>query len=61
MKRGSNLGFRFETRATPPSSEEVAEKLGPWYLFALEQFGVDRCMFCSNFPVDKSSCSYGVL
>ena len=24
-------------------------------------FGVDRCMFESNFPVDKGSCSYGVL
>jgi predicted TIM-barrel fold metal-dependent hydrolase len=30
---------------------QVADKVGPWYLFALEQFGVDRCMFCSNFPV----------
>ena len=56
-----STGFRFETRAEPPTSEEVATKLGPWYNFVLEKFGVDRCMFCSNFPVDKSSCSYGVL
>ena len=56
-----STGFRFETRASPPSSAEVAEKLGPWFRFALGAFGVDRCMFCSNFPVDKSSCSYGVL
>ena len=38
----------------------MAEKLGPWYLFALEQFGVDRCMFCSNFPVDKSGLAHTV-
>jgi predicted TIM-barrel fold metal-dependent hydrolase len=24
-------------------------------------FGVERCMFESNFPVDKGSCSYGSL
>jgi len=24
-------------------------------------FGVDKCMFESNFPVDKGSCSYGSL
>ena len=24
-------------------------------------FGVDRCFFASNFPVDKVSCSYTAL
>jgi predicted TIM-barrel fold metal-dependent hydrolase len=27
----------------------------------VERFGVARCMFESNFPVDKVSCSYAVL
>ena len=27
----------------------------------IDLFGIDRCMFESNFPVDKGSCSYGVL
>ena len=27
----------------------------------IERFGPDRCMFESNFPVDKLSCSYTVL
>ncbi len=27
----------------------------------IEAFGVQRCMFESNFPVDKVSCSYAVL
>jgi L-fuconolactonase len=26
--------------------------LGPWLEYAIEAFGVDRCMFASNFPVD---------
>ena len=27
----------------------------------IEKFGVARCMFESNFPVDRLSCSYAVL
>ena len=27
----------------------------------IDQFGPDRCMFESNFPVDKQSISYHVL
>jgi predicted TIM-barrel fold metal-dependent hydrolase len=32
-----------------------------YYEHTIELFGVDRCMFESNFPVEKLSCSYGVL
>ncbi len=31
------------------------------YNFAIETLGPNRCMFESNFPVDKVSCSYAVL
>ena len=34
---------------------------GRYYEFTIEKFGADRCMFESNFPVDKVSCSYTVL
>ena len=54
-------GFGFHERDRPPSSIELAETLGPYYLFCIEKFGPDRCMFESNFPVDKASCSYAVL
>lgn len=54
-------GFGFHKRPRPPSSTELAEALGPYYLHCIEQFGVGRCMFESNFPVDKASCSYSVL
>ena len=32
-----------------------------YYEHTIESFGVDRCMFESNFPVDIITCSYGVL
>ena len=54
-------GFGFHKRDAPPGSEELAETLGPYYRLCIEQFGPDRCMFESNFPVDKASCSYEVL
>ena len=54
-------GFGWHTHDTPPTSVQLAQALGPYYLFCIEQFGVERCMFESNFPVDKTSCSYVVL
>ena len=54
-------GFDFHKREKPPGSEELARCLGPYYLFCIERFGPERCMFESNFPVDKASCSYRVL
>ncbi len=33
----------------------------PYGEFLIEQFGDDRCMFESNFLVDKASCSYTVI
>lgn len=54
-------GFGWHERATPPSSAELAEAMAPYYLWCVEQFGVDRCMFESNFPVDKRYSSYTVL
>jgi predicted TIM-barrel fold metal-dependent hydrolase len=32
-----------------------------YYLHAIDVFGPARCMFESNFPVDKRSLSYSVL
>jgi predicted TIM-barrel fold metal-dependent hydrolase len=29
-----------------------ADALAPWLEFAIDTFGVDRCLFASNFPVD---------
>jgi predicted TIM-barrel fold metal-dependent hydrolase len=54
-------GFGWHERTTPPSSAELAEIMAPYYHWCIEQFGVDRCMFESNFPVDKVSYSYTVM
>lgn len=56
-----SMGFGWHERPQPPSSEELAEAWAPYYLLCIEMFGPNRCMFESNFPVDKVSCSYTVL
>ena len=48
-------------REGPPDSEEVATAWRPWIETSIELFGSDRCMFESNFPVQKRWCSYGVV
>lgn len=54
-------GFDWHKNETPPTSEELVNRTGRYYEYCIEQFGVDRCMFESNFPVDKESCSYAIL
>jgi predicted TIM-barrel fold metal-dependent hydrolase len=54
-------GFGWHNHEKPPGSEELAAATGEFYRHAIECFGPERCMFESNFPVDKTSCSYGVL
>jgi L-fuconolactonase len=54
-------GYRWHERPQPPTSDELLGANGEWYRYTIEQFGPDRCMFESNFPVDRLSCSYTVL
>lgn len=54
-------GFGFHKRDTPATSDELVAVTGRYYRHAIDVFGVERCMFESNFPVDKQSCSYHVL
>jgi predicted TIM-barrel fold metal-dependent hydrolase len=65
MKLGAlsskRVGFAWHERTRPPSSEELAAAWRPYIETCIEAFGVQRCMFESNFPVDKVSCSYAVL
>ena len=53
-------GFDWHQRPLPPGSREIAQAAAPYYLYCIEEFGADRCMFESNFPVDKQSYSYTV-
>ena len=52
-------GFGFETRDAPTSSELLAQTWRPYIETCIEAFGPQRCMFESNFPVDKGSYGYG--
>lgn len=59
---GMKIGlFDFHRRPEPAGSEELAKAWRPWIETCIEAFGVGRCMFESNFPVDKVTCSYTVL
>lgn len=55
------LGFGFRDRPHPPSSAELAELWRPFVEHCIERFGTSRCMFESNFPVDKAYFNYRVL
>ena len=55
------LGFGFHDRAIPPDGPALAEALGPLIRFVIDTFGPERCVFASNFPVDKVSCTWAAL
>ncbi len=54
-------GFDWHQRSRPIGSAELADAVAPYYLFCIEKFGVERCMFESNFPVDKVSFAYAIF
>jgi len=54
-------GFDWHRRPQPPTSDELAAATRDYYMHTIDCFGPSRCMFESNFPVDRVSCSYAVL
>ena len=54
-------GFGWHEQTKPPTSAELGETMAPYFRFCIEIFGAERCMFESDFPVDKVSYSYTVL
>jgi L-fuconolactonase len=55
------FGFDVHAQERPPSSEQLAQAWRPYVETCIEQFGPERAMFESNFPVDKGSCTYQSL
>ena len=53
-------GYGWNLRDHPASSDELVEAQARWYHHAIACFGPARCLFESNFPVDKRSLPYGV-
>ncbi len=54
------FGLGFE-RSQNPRSEQLAPLWRPYIETCIELFGVERCMFESNYPPDGKTCDYGVL
>ena len=54
-------GFPWAEGTGQASARELAEAQRGYYLNAIDCFGADRCMFESNFPVDRISISYRSL
>jgi predicted TIM-barrel fold metal-dependent hydrolase len=55
------VGFGAEQQPTTMSKDEFVDRVGPLVTWALDTFGIRRCMFGSNFPMDKVSISYQTL
>jgi L-fuconolactonase len=54
-------GRDYHLAPLPAASGELANDWRPYIETCIDAFGVNRCMFESNFPVDKAACSYAVL
>lgn len=51
-------GLGLDEAPVAPSSEMLAAAWRPWMERCIELFGTSRCMFESNFPVDKGGFGY---
>lgn len=54
-------GYGWHQAERPPTSDEFVAAQGAWYHHMIACFGPERCMFESNFPVDRTGISYHVL
>ncbi len=55
------FGMGWADLPVPPGSEEVATHWSDAVRFCIDAFGPDRCMFESNYPVDRETLTYPVL
>jgi L-fuconolactonase len=51
----------FSGLTEPLSADQIVAVTGRYYHHAISCFGPERCMFESNFPVDKRNCTYAAL
>ena len=65
MKLGGMMmrlaAYDYGAAPSPPSSAELAALWRPYIETCIERFGPERCMFESNFPVDKMGIGYAAL
>jgi L-fuconolactonase len=58
---GQNWNYPIGHIDPASTSTALAAKWKPWIETTIELFGVQRCMFESNFPVDKTAASYDTI
>ncbi len=65
MKLGGMMmrlaAFDYGAQPAPPSSAELAAHWRTYIELCIERFGPARCMFESNFPVEKMGIGYAAL
>jgi L-fuconolactonase len=65
MKLGGMMmrlaAYDYRTEPAPPSSETLASLWRPYIEPCIELFGADRCLYESNFPVDKMGIGWAPL
>jgi L-fuconolactonase len=65
MKLGGMMmrlaAYDYGARPAPPTSAELADLWGPYLETCIERFGANRCLFESNFPVEKMGIGYAAL
>ena len=65
MKLGGMMmrlaAYDYRTEPAPPTSVVLADLWRPYIEPCIEAFGADRCMFESNFPVDKMGIGWAAL
>jgi predicted TIM-barrel fold metal-dependent hydrolase len=54
-------GSTLHLHTLPPSSDDLVTAWRPYFEICLDAFGPSRCLFESNFPQEKPSCSYGAF
>jgi L-fuconolactonase len=55
------FGFGFDEQSPRPTSDDLVPVWRPMIETCIDLFGPSRCMFESNFPVDRVSVDYPVL
>ena len=65
MKLGGMMmrlaAYDYGTQPLPPTSTALASYWRPYMATCIELFGAERCMFESNFPVEKMGTGWAVL
>lgn len=56
-----SAAFDYFQADRPATSHQLADLWRPWIEPCIEAFGADRCMFESNYPVEKVGVSYATI